>query len=99
MMLLTYRRVRLFGQRYLLLVEGDIAGVVLADPVERGRVRVGGAPRRVVVRGTGHRDVVVLGDALPRAAVRRRAVTEHAGSCVGGREVVVPRDSEQFDHP
>src|SRR5258708_4917978 len=85
----------LSGDCDLLLVEGDIARVVLADPVKGGRVRVGVAPRRVVVGGTGHRDVVVLGDALPPPAVRRRAVTEHAGAERGGREVIVALDGDQ----
>ena len=66
--------------RDLLLVEGDVAAVVPADAVERGRVRARVAPRCVVVGGASHRDVVILGDALPRAGVRRRALTERAGA-------------------
>src|SRR5580700_7390844 len=90
-----YPAAGLFGDLDLPLVEGDVTGVVLADPVEGGRVRGGVAPRRVVVGGTGHRDVVVLGDALPRAGVGRRAVTERAGAERGGREVVVALDDDQ----
>src|SRR5262249_1936934 len=83
------------GDRDLLLVEGDIAAVVLADAVERRRVRVRVTPRCVVMGGTTHGDVVILGDALPRAGIRRRAVTEHAGTDRGGREVVVALDRDQ----
>jgi UDP:flavonoid glycosyltransferase YjiC (YdhE family) len=71
---------RLFGERDLLLVEGDIARVILANPVEGGRVRVRVAPGRVVVDRSGHCDVVILSDTLPRAGVRRRAVAERAGA-------------------
>src|SRR5262245_23724760 len=67
-----------FGDRDLLLVEGDIAAVVLADAVEGRRVWVWVTPRCVVMGGATHGDVVILGDTLPRAGIRRRDVTEHA---------------------
>src|SRR5262249_905469 len=84
-----------FGNRDLLLVEGDIAAVVLADAVEGLRVRVWVTPRCVVMGGTIHGDVVILGDALPRAGIRGRAVTERTGADRGGAEVVVARDADQ----
>src|SRR5262249_26333406 len=83
------------GDCDLLLVEGDIPAVVLADAVEGRRVRVWVTPRCVVMGGTAGGDVVILGDALPRAGIRRRAVTEHAGADRGGREVVVALDGDQ----
>src|ERR1700722_16493504 len=85
----------LAADRDLLLVEGDIAAVVLADPSEGGRVGLGVAPRRVVMRDAGHRDVVILGVALPRAVVRRGTIAERAVAERGGREVVVALDSNQ----
>src|SRR3984957_4807057 len=84
----------LFGDRDLPLVEGHVAAVVLADPVDGGRVGVGVAPRRVVMDGADDRDVVVLGVALPRAGVRRRAVAERPGAERGRREIEVAFDGD-----
>src|SRR5262249_13093298 len=47
------------GDCDLLLVEGDIAAVVLADAVERRRIRVRVTPRCVVMSGALHGDVVI----------------------------------------
>src|SRR5215469_6144066 len=83
------------GDRYLLLIEGDVAAVILANPVERRWVRVGVTPRSIVMSGTVDGDVVVLADAFPWAGIRRRAVTEHAGADRGGRKVVVALDGDE----
>jgi hypothetical protein len=91
----TCRYAVLFGDRDLALVEGDVPAVVLADAVERSRVRVWVAPRSVVMRGSARRDVVILGDALPGAGIRRRAITEHAGADRGGREVEVALNGDR----
>src|SRR5689334_9519868 len=61
--------------------------------VERCRVRVWVTPRGAVMAGTSHGDVVILGDALPRAGIRRRAVTEHADTDRGGWETVIRAES------
>src|SRR5215469_3875362 len=85
----------LFSDGGLLLVESDIAAVVLADALEGRRVRVRVAPCRVVMGGAVHGDVVILGVALPRAVVRSRAVSENAGADRRGREVVVALDGDK----
>src|SRR5262245_11541305 len=84
-----------FGDRDLLLVEGDIAAVVLSDAVEGRWVGVWVTPRCVVMARALHGDVVILGDALPGAGIRCRAVTERAGGDRGGREVVVALYGDQ----
>ena len=87
------------ADRDLALVERDVAAVVPADPLERGRVGVGVAPRCVVVAAAAAvagRDVVVLRHALPGARVRGGAVTQRARGERRRREVVVALDHDQL---
>src|SRR5690606_31080572 len=65
---------RLWPDLHLARVERDVGGDVLAHALERGWIRVRVPPHRVRVGLTVDDGRVVLGLALPRTGVRRRAL-------------------------
>src|SRR6218665_57338 len=76
--------------------EGDVAGEVLADAVERGRIRVRIRPGEVFVQFSARLHGVVLANALPRAGVGRRALDEGAVDDGCRWEVPVAFDADEI---
>src|ERR1700742_4900222 len=62
---------------HLQRIECEVTAEVPADTLDRRRFGSGIAPGGVPEHVTAHANVVVLGDALPRAHIQRRTVLKH----------------------